>query len=72
MVWPAVWRVPLNEYSMRASTGQLVALAGAGPDDLTLSGAASSRARNQPLKMWQPMSPRVAVPKSRRLRQMPG
>ena len=65
---PLVNRVPGKRYSTRSLFVQLCAL-GTRVCERTLRGAVSSSPRYMALKIWQPISPSVPVPKPWRRRQ---
>src|ERR1051326_1865881 len=68
---PSVNCVPGKMYSMCESVAQFHWF-GAEPSERTEMGAPNPKAEKTGSKMWQPMSPKVPVPKSRRLRQFCG
>ena len=70
-VLPAVSEVPGKTNLILASIGQLPCTA-PGPYEVISVGRYRFTPRMGVLKMWQPMSPSVPVPKPTRLRQLPG
>src|SRR5262249_40361515 len=68
---PSVCGVPGKRSLTMVFTPQLCWL-GAGLSERTVSGADSPSAPKTGSRMWQPISPKVAVPKSIRLRQLSG